>query len=663
MTRFDSLLALTSLLALIPLSAGAESAGADSLLTNVETMIVNGARAQLPSPDKTSVEMPAIQVQDPGSLADIGGLIPSARVATNSRGDSHLMIRGAPERHVQAFLDGIPLNLPWDERVDLQTIPITGTGRLDGTRGLTTLLDGPGVLAGSVNIVAAPYDPDAPHNRINVVAGEHVFGRTNLQHSNRFGQWDVLGAMGWQGRNATGLAGDVVETGGADRRLNSDLSQYSTFLRGTRPVAGVGRLNLLATAWSAEKGVPSELHLDDADKRYWRYPVRRRALLGASLDLPLNEAGTWDLSTAVSADFFNQEIDPRGPDNWDTEQLDGQDYEKNWDRTGFAKVRATHWLNESTQVAVQTTGRYTHHREILTVGGPTENYSQWLASAVAEVEFHPLDSWKMRLGAGLDHVSTPESGPQPSNAADSHPTWNTRVTHALPGNAEMHVAASRRSRVPSLRELYSGSLGRFVPNPALKPEQQNLYEVGFARMAPQWRLEAAAFLLYLEDGIEKVGLNNPERQFVRVNQTEIRVPGLEFAGGWWLRPALELSLQHTILAARVKTNDGFDNPAEDRPDYLSRAGLNWSPDSGPGALAEAVLTGARWSADSTADEGLRRLPAGVVWNLRVRWLFVHPARQVELMARLDNVFNQRVDDQVGLPNVGQTFSGGATISF
>ena len=147
MTRFGPLLALTSLLALIPLSAGAESAVADSLLTNVETMIVNGARAQLPSPDKTSVEMPAIQVQDPGSLADIGGLIPSARVATNSRGDSHLMIRGAPERHVQAFLDGIPLNLPWDERVDLQTIPITGTGRLDGIRGLTTLLDGPGVLA------------------------------------------------------------------------------------------------------------------------------------------------------------------------------------------------------------------------------------------------------------------------------------------------------------------------------------------------------------------------------------------------------------------------------------------------------------------------------------------------------------------------------------
>jgi len=419
----------------------------------------------------------------------------------------------------------------------------------------------------------------------------------------------------------------------------------------------------LATAWSAEKGVPIEMHLADADKRYWRYPVRRRALFGASLAVPLNHAGTWDLSTAVSADFFNQEIDPRGPENWDTELRAGQDYEKNWDRTGYANVRATHWLNATTQLAVQATGRYTHHREILTVGGASADYSQWLASVVAEAEFRPLDQWKVRLGAGFDHTATPESGPQPSNEADSHPAWNARATRAMPGNAEVHLSASLRSRMPSLRELYSGSLGRFVPNTDLKPEQQRLYEAGYARVAGPWHFEVAAFLLYLEDGIEKVGLNNPERQFMRMNQTELRVPGLEMSGGWRLRPDVELSLQHTVLSARVESENGFDNPAEDRPDYLSRAGLNWNPGSGPGLLVESVLTGARWSADSTAPEGLRRLPAGVVWNMRVRWLFAHPARQVELMARLDNVFNQRVDDQVGLPNVGQTFSAGATISF
>jgi len=643
-------------------SAGAETAPADSLITNLPTLTVSGELAELPGPDQTRVEAPAIRVQDPGSLADVGGLIPSARVATNSRGDSHLMIRGAPERHVQAFLDGIPLNLPWDERVDLQTIPITGIGHLAGTRGLTTLLDGPGVLAGSVKIIAADHDSDAFHNRVGVTAGDHVYGRTDLQHSNRFGHWDLLGALGWQGRNAVTLPDDAIESDGVDRRLNSDLSQYSLLLRGHRPVAGVGRLRLLANAWSAEKGAPAELHLGD-EGRFWRYPVRRRALVGAALDLPLDDAGTWDLATAVSADFFHQEIDPRGPDNWDTEQQTGQDYEKNWDRTGYAKVRATHWLGQTAQVAVQATGRYTQHREILTVGGGTESYSQWLASVVMETEFHPVASWRVRLGVGLDHAVSPESGPQPGNEAINEPTWNARATRPLPGNAQLHLAASRRSRAPSLRELYSGALGRFVPNPELRPERQDLYEAGLSRVTPRWRLEMAGFLLYLADGIEKVSLNNAARQFQRVNRTEIRVPGLEWAGGWLVREDLELSLQHTILAARVADAGAFDQPAEDRPDYLSRAALSWAPVRGPIALVEAVVTGSRWSADSTAPDGLRRLPAGVVWNLRLGWRLASTARRVEVHARLANVFDQRVDDQVGLPNPGQTVSGGVTLAF
>lgn len=655
-------LCLAILLTTAAQAAEPKTAAHDTTFTILPTLTVSGEQAELPSPDKTRIDAPAIKMQDPGSLADVAGLIPSARVATNSRGDTHLMIRGAPERHVQTFLDGIPLNLPWDERVDLRTIPITGTGHIEATRGLTTLLDGPGVLAGSVNIVAPQYSADERHNRVSVVAGDFVLGRTNLQHNNRFGSWEVLGAAGWQGQNAVTLPKNTTERGDANHRLNSDLSQYSALVRGSRPVSDVGRLTLLGTYWSAEKGVPAELH-KGSNARFWRYPVRERALLGASLALPLNDAGTWDLSTAVSADFFKQEIDPRGPDEWDTPQVAGQDYEKNWDRTGFAKVRTTHWLGEATQVALQATGRYTHHKEILTVGGPTDTYSQWLNSLVAEAEFHPVDRWQLRLGAGIDHTSTPESGPHTANEATTHPAWNVRATRPLRSNAEIYLAASQRSRIPSLRELYSGALGRFVPNPELKAEVQNLYEVGYTRVTSRVRFEAAAFLLYLSDGIEKVSLNNAAEQFQRVNQTSIRVPGIELSGTWQATYSIDLSLQHTILAARVQNDGQYTDAAEDRPDYLSRGGLTWRGPHHLSSLIEAVVTGARWSADSTSPDGLTRLPAGVIWNLRVAWDMIRSGHDIEIHARLANLFDQRVDDQVGLPNAGQTISGGVAISF
>jgi iron complex outermembrane receptor protein len=646
-------------------TAGAREAVLDTTVTELGDMVVSGQEPPTTAPDRTRIDAPTIQVQDPGSLADVGALIPSARVSTNSRGDSHLMIRGAPERHVQTFIDDIPLNLPWDERVDLQTIPITGAATLTGTRGLTTLMDGPGVLAGSVRILP-PAAVAGTETRLSLGLGEHGRSRADVQHQDRLGAWDMLGAAGWQSWDAWPVPGDVAGAAANSLRDNSDLSQFSLLVRGSRPVAGTGRLNLLATGWTAEKGVPPELHLGD-EARFWRYPTRKRALLGASLDLPLDDDAKWDLQAALSADYFEQEIDPRGPDGWDQPLIPGQDYEWDRDRTGYGKARVTRWLGDTASLAVQATGRYTHHTETLTVGGPANAYSQWLTSLVAETEIRHRDIWVVRAGLGWDHAATPEAGDKTAQAGSGAPAVNLRLTREFGARSRVFAAVSRRSRFASLRELYSGALGRFVPNPDLRPERQDLFEAGWSASPGEWQLEAGVFVGYLRDGIERVALPGPDRQYRRVNRTEIRVPGLELVVRRQIAPDLSLDLQHTVMQARVKEDDAFDRPAEDRPDYLSRAGLQWRPPQGPGALCEALITGARWSADTSGASGatddLRRLPAGVTWNLRLSWRFLHPDTAIDLYARVDNLFDQLVEYQVGLPNPGRIFTMGAAIDF
>lgn len=626
---------------------------ADSSFVELDDHIVSGEAVAPPVPGSTRISAPAVTMRDPGSLADLGGLLPSVRVATNSRGDSHLMVRGAPERHSQAFLDGIPLNVPWDERVDLETIPITGVGRLEGRRGLPSLLDGPGVLAGSVRILPPRLNGLQETTLVSLAAGDHGLGRANLTHQREAGKWDLLGAGSLQKRDAWPLPRSD------DLRGNSDLEQYSMLLRGSREVAGTGRLNLLATGWSGEKGVPAELHLGD-EARFWRYPVRKRALFGASLAMPFGE---WDFSSLVAADFFAQEIDPRGPDNWDTPLSEGDDYEKDFDRTGHAQLGLTRWLGANSRLSFQGNARYTQHREILTSGGPTNSYTQWLSGLVVEGEHRFSEYWGLRAGAGLDHAATPESGDKNKAEGFNAPAFNLRVTRQLGQRSEIYVSGSRRSRFPSLRELYSGALGRFVPNPELQPERQDLLEAGLTAQSSQWHFTGAAFLQYLNDGIEKESLPGPDRQFMRVNRTKIRVPGFEVAGGWKVRPDLEITGQHTIMAARVEVDGSFDRPAEDRPDYLSHLGISWQGFSGPGALVEAAVTGPRWSADSNdTNDGLTRLPAGVRWNMRVSWRWEFgESKELEAHLRLDNVFDQWTDYQIGLPEPGRIFSGGLMV--
>ncbi|RKZ12166.1 hypothetical protein DRQ50_12405, partial [bacterium] len=79
-------------------AAAANDQAADSLVVDLPDIVVSAKSGAPPATDRTILGPVQIEVRDPGSLADLGLALPSARVATNSRGDSHVMIRGAPER-------------------------------------------------------------------------------------------------------------------------------------------------------------------------------------------------------------------------------------------------------------------------------------------------------------------------------------------------------------------------------------------------------------------------------------------------------------------------------------------------------------------------------------------------------------------------------------
>ena len=70
-------------------------------------------------------------------------------------------------------------------------------------------------------------------------------------------------------------------------------------------------------------------------------------------------------------------------------------------------------------------------------------------------------------------------------------------------------------------------------------------------------------------------LPDSENQFMRVNRNSIRIPGLEVSGGLQVMPVVDVYGQYTLMSARVETPTGYDQPAEDRPDYLARLGINW----------------------------------------------------------------------------------------
>ena len=101
-----------------------------------------------------AVEMdrPQISERAPVALTDIFKGMPSVGIRTNSRGEAVLRLRGSEERQTGIYLDGAPLSVPWDGRVDLSALP---AGLVDSVRVIVSAAPieyGPNAVLGIVDI-------------------------------------------------------------------------------------------------------------------------------------------------------------------------------------------------------------------------------------------------------------------------------------------------------------------------------------------------------------------------------------------------------------------------------------------------------------------------------------------------------------------------------
>ncbi len=605
-----------------------------------------------------------VEASDAGSIADIARLLPSTRLTVNSRGESLFMLRGAPERHVRVWLDGIPLTIPWDERADLSMVSMDAVGSVDVARGPRSVLDGPNALAGSIRLRTRDTD-GAEHRTLFGAQGAGAGARqARAMHIRRLGGWSVLASAAYRTRDAFTLPEDVAlafHQGDRLARTNSELEQFSGLVRARRELAGGGSLGWLAQVSDGSKGVVPEGHVEDA--RFWRQPTLRRVLLGGSFDRPVSETSKWGAEAAFSVDFFRQDIRAFDDASYLTPGLEpGADFESDDDRTLYGRAAVHRSVGGGQRVGVQTVWRHTRHGETLEVDGPENEFVQDVGSIVAQWNV-ATGPWDMQAGAGFERADTPNTGDKPARDAFDAPVFQLGVSRIVGESMQVQASASRRSRFPSLRELFSGALGRFVVNDMLEPERQDYVDVGFAFTGRRLELGSTLFGAWVDGGIERARLDGG--QFQRQNVDVLRTLGAEVTALWRLGPGWRAQIHQAFLHSRTKQAGKFAGPAEDRPDYLTSVVLTRAPAIGWQARLEITATGSRESADENAADGFQRLPSQAIWSLRLghRMFFERgPFYDGELFVRWNNFLDQRLDSQTGLPEAGRTFWIGTKLS-
>lgn len=645
-------------------------------------VLVAGARpSELQS--ARSIPLSRIAATDAISVSGLGRLIPAARVQTNSRGEVLMYLRGSGERQLALFFDGALLNIPWDNRVDLSLIPTNAIGGITVTRGIPSVLWGINVLGGAVNVSSQELSSPGFLTEINLAAGENGLYTANAAHLGSMGPFNYIAALGTSGRDGIPLPdfdllknapGDPITFHQADDQLRTNTASHirNGFARGEYRFSDNSAIGLSVNAIDSKKGVAPESHVEDA--RFWRYSDWNNLTVTLNGEAAFDDAGQWGLRGSAWWSGFRQMIDQYE----NAEYARPTDRQEDDDATIGGRVIAEHKVGDTRVSLGLNILQSRHDQRDLTLDSsgivingettPTLTYRQAAISAGLEGEVDVADGIRASAGFGYDHLTTPKTGDKPARDG----LGDIQFTGGLAWDASQLLTISanggRKTRFPTLRELFGEALRRFLVNPDLKPESSILLDLGADVHGAGWLASIAIFSRITADAIDQKNVatqSGTKRQ--RINLPGTRAYGVEVVGSLRANNDLRFDGHLTAIHARgvATAGDGTDSTFQlaERPEYLGTVGGSWNALSDLNVAADLELTGSAVGL-SPDNEFIALEPASIL-NARVSYRFALPSLShnglIEVWARVRNILNGVEMPQLGLPSAGREVSGGVKI--
>ena len=631
--------------------------------TNLEEVsVIETRRPRHAAQPAFVIESETIRETTPIALTDIFRRVQSVGIRTNSRGEAVLRLRGSEERQTGTFLDGAPLSVPWDGRVDLSALPAGIVERVRVTASAAPIEFGTNTALGAVEI-QTPFSVDSGLSNFQAEAGTEESGALSAVGGINSERVNLVLAG-----SCRTLAGEDVASGSVipygpvtdGYRANTDIDTGSLFAAASsQPEWGAVRVSLLSI--DANRGIASQGNFspESGGARYWRYPDWRFNQLTFNSRYEFGPSFT--LMTTAWLQHFEQTIEQYADDSYTT--IDST--EEDTDRTAGARIVGQRAFS-GFDIRMFGNAQATQHQQVdsdLWAGtrGPLQEFQQNIYSLGVEVDTMPRDSLQLSGAVAYDLALTPKTGGR--QAQEGLDAWAGNVAVRWFSGEYWQVAATlgQRTRFPALRELYGEALGEFLLNPDLKPETATLADLTFER---NWRDGVAQFrvtpwLLQIDDTLSRRNVTiDGVRYRQRYNLEGSDGYGLEASLDWRFNDLFELRVNGTWqdLTAR-KEEDGTRPVLYQRPEFQAALAVDYYFGRDWDFYLETEYLGV--AKDEDENGNVVDLPTS--WHVDVRLFktFMERANgRWRAYAGIDNATNDVVLPQLGLPQPGRTLTVG-----
>lgn len=617
--------------------------------------------------DGSRVLAPAVELAEdrlrerqPLSAAETLKGLAGVSIRPNSRGETIARVRGSEERQTQIFLDGAPLTIPWDGRVDLGAIPAGLIGAVRVAKGAAPIEYGANAVAGAVDFETRSGGP--ANFRTQASVGTLGYGDVAGVATFPVGRLDLTLAAAGLTRDADPVARrDALPFSqpSASRRVNTDLDSASLFAA-ARFADGPLSMRAYLLHVENQRGVAPESDRDPrtANVRYWRYPGAE--LTQASITTTVEAGARSEMRFTAWRQWYGQRIDQYTDVSY--ARLSARQADDDDSLGGRLVVSAGTGPLDLRLVGTALTSR---HAQVDTSGagvaGARLIYRQNLYSLGAETDI-ALGRAKASLCLGYDRSSNPRTGDKPRQPTTDALAFSAALRAPVSESVTLTLSGGRRNRFPSARELFAEALGRFLANPDLKPERAWLADAELRWARPGMSVTLNPFLIRAEDTVaQRVVRVNGRNLRQRYNLAGSTSYGVDLTAQGGIAPGLDYEFAGTVLRARADAGSAAFRRLVQRPDYELYGALDWAP-SAPLLLRGEVRRVGKAVDLGPAGERARLAP-GTEVNLRARVGIgtLSGRTKLYLTGSVDNVLDDVITPQLGLPLPGRAFRIGFQI--
>lgn len=611
------------------------------------------------------------------TAAGLAYQIPSARVQTNSRGESLVYMRAAAERQVALYFDGALMNIPWDNRLDMSMLPAGAIGGITVSKGAPSVLYGANTMGGTINMVSLNPPRTGTSTEVQAQAGGNGVLGGALLHAGRTGSLSYVGEIGYSSRASQSLPRDASLThhqqpGSA--RTNSDLRSFNVYVRGEKHISERAEIGAAVLFADATKGVPPEGHVEDA--RFWRYPTWRTLTVAVNSEAVFGGKDALSFRGTGWATSFAQDIEQYTDARYALRTA----LEEDRDLTFGTRLLLRHELgtggvsialnglsstHSQRELEYDSTGAVIELRDSAGIVIPqmTDVYQQHTYSIGVEAE-QRFGDLGVTLGASVDGMLTPKTADKPSQDAFSAYGLVVGLLYDVDASIALRASGGRKSRFPTMRELYGEALRRFLINPSLEPEHSWVGELG-AEVRGDWgSLAIAGFHYSTSNTIDQRTVDTlGGRRRQRINLPGSTATGFELTGALRSLSPFRVDGHFTYVRARGRGAEGTGStfPLTEKPDIIASLTAEYAFDIGLLPSFEIVHTGLAYG--QAEDNALVELPPSTAINARLALRFSPWQNAIaHIFARVNNLADALIQPQLGLPSPGREIIGGVKLS-